>query len=1052
MITSCGSPCYAAPEVVVSDGMYAGTAVDVWSCGVILYAMLAGYLPFDDDPSNPEGDNINQLYKYILTTELVFPDHISYSAKSLLKRILVSDPSERATMAEIRSHEWLEPYSHFFKDIESHIHRDSDTPSIQVSESTHMLNAINLDQMDAFSNELELNDTQDQFVPLEDQLVFPDNYFRLPNSTNPEISFSNSHRDSFHTDAILPDAHMLHDNVHRNASFDDLKSLKNSSSDYTKFTSQINSSQQPNNTFHGSPSQGISYFSQSKADNMIVTPIKSYSEPINISPSPFLKNKVEFDDDNGFDELMKIILVNKDKPTKDSAGGENPYMEFSNSSNTQTNQDYSKDLPQSSNQFYDFPISHSSYPNSYHPEGKHDYFCPDFQFDFQDTKPKNSLNVAESQTKTYSGKELKDVKKQLHSRSDSILNSIQHPKDPQQTPNSSHTHISSQIPLIPLGNTDFSNSESLKDSILKKVANAQPSRLRENVPSSSLRVKPNLVTVGIPVDSVLSPHSPNPKSKELSPINLGFKIGAGIASQPIKSRNNSNRNSGISGKRVLDFFSGNSKKSNNRLSLRQDFRNGEVISIANNDAAGDSDLSAIGKSSTPAGNTAFVDKKTQIPNSTITDNKLNVSSAQNADFHRFITEGPQILSQMRTHRGAIDPLCISSMPPSELFQHILQTLDNLGLIVISTHGLSARVLRPKISDKSLLKPIVIGATYPISLPIESNFTISDKNIPMSDRRESATGLSARSDNSESSFVIYENLNSSKTQDYKEKGQPNITTDSPIFLNPPIIRTRATPVVPTYDITPVDGSSLDRGIHGEYEPANSKKSDQFQLFGLTNKFKLLKRALTKTGPRSSVAASPKSKPAIENIYYDTNDESERRILQTNYFTEETSMQTKNMETFPRSFSNQNTKNNLAPPEKKFVPSKCAPVPPPYGNSSLDSNDEVQFNVEVCKLKNLSHLFVVTLSRRKGNAWSYKYLYHLFIDSLNLKKYGVYMENPYASIIVPFSNISISPAKESSQFNQNDKNTSQKPNSLNADQPIPIPESNLASNSYPVMLNN
>ncbi|KAJ1779568.1 hypothetical protein LPJ77_001372 [Coemansia sp. RSA 2523] len=111
MSTSCGSPCYAAPELVVSDGPYVGTAVDIWSCGVILYAMLAGYLPFDDDPSNPEGDNINQLYKYILSTPLVFPENVSPLARDLLRRMLVPNPRNRASLEDIKSHEWLRPFA-----------------------------------------------------------------------------------------------------------------------------------------------------------------------------------------------------------------------------------------------------------------------------------------------------------------------------------------------------------------------------------------------------------------------------------------------------------------------------------------------------------------------------------------------------------------------------------------------------------------------------------------------------------------------------------------------------------------------------------------------------------------------------------------------------------------------------------------------------------------------------------------------------------------------------------------------------------------------------
>lgn len=113
MSTSCGSPCYAAPELVVSDSKYVGRKVDVWSCGVILYAMLAGYLPFDDDPANPEGDNITQLYKYITSTPLTFPEYIQPMPRDLLRKILVSDPNRRIDLNSVRSHAWLAPHAHF---------------------------------------------------------------------------------------------------------------------------------------------------------------------------------------------------------------------------------------------------------------------------------------------------------------------------------------------------------------------------------------------------------------------------------------------------------------------------------------------------------------------------------------------------------------------------------------------------------------------------------------------------------------------------------------------------------------------------------------------------------------------------------------------------------------------------------------------------------------------------------------------------------------------------------------------------------------------------
>ncbi|KAI9759303.1 MAG: hypothetical protein M4579_002432 [Chaenotheca gracillima] len=137
MQTSCGSPCYAAPELVVSESLYTGRKVDVWSCGVILYAMLAGYLPFDDDPANPEGDNINLLYKYIVNTVLTFPEYVTPHARDLLRRILVPDPRKRADLFEVARHSWLSQYSHVVSFITSSTTTTGDIANTTVTADNH---------------------------------------------------------------------------------------------------------------------------------------------------------------------------------------------------------------------------------------------------------------------------------------------------------------------------------------------------------------------------------------------------------------------------------------------------------------------------------------------------------------------------------------------------------------------------------------------------------------------------------------------------------------------------------------------------------------------------------------------------------------------------------------------------------------------------------------------------------------------------------------------------------------------------------------------------
>ncbi|PWZ01735.1 Pkinase-domain-containing protein [Testicularia cyperi] len=97
--TSCGSPNYAAPEVI-SGRLYAGPEIDIWSCGVILYVMLCGRLPFDDE-------YIPTLFKKINNGIYSIPSYLSQEARHLLSQMLIVDPVKRITIQEIRQHPWF---------------------------------------------------------------------------------------------------------------------------------------------------------------------------------------------------------------------------------------------------------------------------------------------------------------------------------------------------------------------------------------------------------------------------------------------------------------------------------------------------------------------------------------------------------------------------------------------------------------------------------------------------------------------------------------------------------------------------------------------------------------------------------------------------------------------------------------------------------------------------------------------------------------------------------------------------------------------------------
>lgn len=101
--TWCGTVCYSAPEMLKGE-KYAGEKVDVWSLGIILYALLCGELPFDDDDETTTKSRI-------LKEDPPYPDYLPEGAKDLISKLLSKRPLIRPSLADILRHPWLTDYA-----------------------------------------------------------------------------------------------------------------------------------------------------------------------------------------------------------------------------------------------------------------------------------------------------------------------------------------------------------------------------------------------------------------------------------------------------------------------------------------------------------------------------------------------------------------------------------------------------------------------------------------------------------------------------------------------------------------------------------------------------------------------------------------------------------------------------------------------------------------------------------------------------------------------------------------------------------------------------
>lgn len=180
--TSCGSPHYASPEIVAGQN-YHGAPSDIWSCGIILFALLTGHLPFDDE-------NIRKLLLKVQNGKFIMPKDLSPEAKDLILRMLQVKPRDRISIEEILAHPLLRKYPNSI-DQSSASHSSLLRSNIRALESAEMIDPELLRNLCILFH----NCPEDQIVKC---LLSPEKssekmfYYLLMKYRNDHIAYSNA--------------------------------------------------------------------------------------------------------------------------------------------------------------------------------------------------------------------------------------------------------------------------------------------------------------------------------------------------------------------------------------------------------------------------------------------------------------------------------------------------------------------------------------------------------------------------------------------------------------------------------------------------------------------------------------------------------------------------------------------------------------------------------------------------------------------------------------------------------------------------------------------
>ena len=183
--TPCGSPCYAAPEMLLGK-QYNGLQIDIWSTGIILYAMVNGFLPFEDE-------NNAVLYKKILECNLYYPYTLSDRCLDMINRILTTNPEKRITIEEIKEHSFYKIGYKYLKKKEINIDNN-----LLMKQTIEKMVNMNFSKENIFKN---INENHHNNITTTFYLIFNslkhEHYFKHGSATSNKDYYNSYSRNKF---------------------------------------------------------------------------------------------------------------------------------------------------------------------------------------------------------------------------------------------------------------------------------------------------------------------------------------------------------------------------------------------------------------------------------------------------------------------------------------------------------------------------------------------------------------------------------------------------------------------------------------------------------------------------------------------------------------------------------------------------------------------------------------------------------------------------------------------------------------------------------------